>query len=323
MVLLGCVTLLSACGGHSNKARSNSTSVQQVTLTKPAFDMDTAFMYVAEQVRFGARIPASKAHQQCANYLEKILTNYADQVITQPFTSKLWDGSTARGVNVIGSFNPTAERRIVLAAHWDSRATADRDLNADNHRKPLLGANDGASGVGVLLEVARQLSLNKTDVGVDIILFDLEDQGTPEYVNQDNMNSWCLGAQYWAANLHRPGYKANYGILLDMVGCYNPCFTKEATSQRLAPDIQNNVWQRAQELGFSYCFKNTLTSGVLDDHYFVNTIAGIPMIDLIQYDPTTPSHFFPQWHTMEDDLQHVDKQTLQIVGQVLLSLIYS
>jgi hypothetical protein len=315
--------VLISCGSRS---RSNVTTISnEVQISLPDFDTDSAFYFVGKQMSFGPRVPGTKAHAECAKWLEQTISTFADQVIVQPFSARVWNGEMRHGKNIIASFYPEKQFRILLGAHWDSRPTADHDPNPENWNKPVPGANDGASGVGVLLEIARQLSVNRPNVGIDVIFFDLEDYGTPEFAEvsaRRDAEAWALGAQYWSQNPHRFGYRANYGILLDMVGAANPRFTREGVSAFFAPDILNKVWKTARTLGFGHVFVNEQTGDILDDHYFVNKLARIPMINIIHYDPRTPTRFFPQWHTINDDLHLIDKNTLRMVGQVVLAQIY-
>jgi len=224
--------------------------------------------------------------------------------------------------NIIGTYNPSAAKRILLFAHWDTRPFADHDDK--NKTKPILGANDGASGVGVLLEVARQINIKQPEIGIDIIFFDAEDYGQPSsLMSPSSAETWCLGSQYWARNPHIPGYRADFGILLDMVGNTNPQFTKESISMRYAPNIVRKVWDIAKRLGHQYVFvdKETFFVGT-DDHQFVNEIANIPSIDIIHYEETTGA-FHHSWHTHDDNMEIIDKQTLNIVGETVLAVIYN
>jgi Zn-dependent M28 family amino/carboxypeptidase len=300
-------------------------SAFEIKIVIPDFDADSAFNFVAKQVNFGARVPGTKAHEQCAKWLEQTISAFADEVIVQPFSARVWNGETRHGKNIIASFSPEKQSRILLAAHWDSRPTADYDPDPKNRNKPVPGANDGASGVGVLLEIARQLSINKPNIGIDIIFFDLEDHGTPDFADfslRQKPHTWALGAQHWSRNPHKFNYRANYGILLDMVGAKNPRFPREGYSMQFARSIVEKVWKTAQILGFGHAFVNDKSGEILDDHFYVNTLAHIPMINIIHLEPNTQHNFFPQWHTVSDDLSIIDKTTLSIVGQVVLAQIY-
>ncbi len=290
----------------------------------PVFNADSSFSFVAKQVSFGPRVPNTKAHAECANWMVEKLKSFGAEVFVQEFKARSFDGKILDGKNIIGSYNPQAQKRVLLAAHWDSRPFADHDPNPANHYKPIDGANDGASGVGVLLEIARLLKDNKINIGVDIILFDLEDYGQHQHSEAPQVeDSWALGSQYWSANPHKPGYKANFGILLDMVGNENPNFTKEYFSMNYAPGIVNKVWAAAKKIGYSNHFVEKQEGSVLDDHVYVNRNAKIPMIDIIHHDENSSSNFYPHWHTVEDKLDKIKPESLKITGQTVLQVIYS
>ena len=245
--------------------------MEQKNIISADFNVDSAYIYIAQQVALGPRVPNTPAHKACADYLIEKMHGFCDTLIVQDFTVKAYNGTLLNGKNIIGSFRPELTSRILLGAHWDSRPYADHDPNPANRRTPIDGANDGASGIGVLMEIARQLSLKNPEIGVDIIFFDVEDYGAP----QDDENSyqgefWCLGSQYWAKNQHIQNYKARYGILLDMVGGKNAVFTREGTSNYFAPDILNKVWNIAMKLGYTAYFKNIETPPITDDHLYIN-----------------------------------------------------
>jgi Zn-dependent M28 family amino/carboxypeptidase len=223
--------------------------------------------------------------------------------------------------NIIASFSPEKNNRVALFAHWDSRHIADHDT--ENQSSPILGANDGGSGVGVLIELARQFSKKNPKIGVDIILFDAEDYGQPENSNYPLMqDSWCLGSQYWSKNPHKANYFARYGILLDMVGAKDATFRHEQISFYYASSILQKVWRKANRLGFGKYFVFENAQQIVDDHLYVNQITGIPTIDIIEYDPATESNFNKHWHTHRDDMGNIDKETLNAVGQTVLDVIY-
>ncbi len=301
----------------------SSPKVNYAEISIPDFNADSAYHFVEKQVAFGSRVPGSKAHDQCAEYLIKKLHEYTDTVIVQNFHATRFDNTPQNGINIIGIINPQAETRIMLSSHWDSRPFADHDPVEDNHNKPILGANDGASGVGVLLEIARILQTQKPEIGIDIILFDLEDGGTPDFMESNNQHTWCLGSQYWAKNKHFVYYHAKYGILLDMVGAANATFYKEETSMYFAPALMDKVWEVARQKGYENYFINQPAGGITDDHLYVNEYASIPMIDIVHLEPRLQNRFFKHWHTIHDDMSNISKETLQVVGNVLLTLIFS
>lgn len=309
-------------GCKNNPKTDEPKSTQEATMESPAFDGDSAFAFVAAQTAFGPRVPGTKAHTECATWMVNKLKSYTQNVIEQDFKARLWDGKTANGKNIIAVFNPENKVRILLSAHWDSRPYADHDADAKNHKTPIDGANDGASGVGVLIEIARQLSIKNPGIGVDIVLFDLEDWGEPQDTQTEQEDNWCLGSQHWSRTPHVAGYKARFGILLDMVGAANAEFAKEGTSMYYASDFVAKVWGIANQLGFSNYFVDRKSNGITDDHLYINKIASIPTIDIIQHDPSTQSGFNQHWHTLNDNIGNINKETLSAVGKVCLAVIY-
>jgi hypothetical protein len=225
--------------------------------------------------------------------------------------------------NIIGSFDSEKKRRVLLFAHWDSRPYADRDADPANHRKPIDGADDGGSGVGVLLEIARQIGAKRPDIGVDIIFFDAEDYGTPKFVDDFKQDVWCLGSQFWAKNPHVPQYKAEYGILLDMVGAKDATFYKEFESVRYAGQYVEKVWMAARKLNYGKFFINAKGGGVLDDHIYVIKGRRIRCLDIINHSPDSNTGFGDYWHTLNDTMDNISKETLKAVGQTVLEVIYN
>ncbi|MDW8288698.1 MAG: M28 family peptidase, partial [Flammeovirgaceae bacterium] len=287
----------------------------------PDFNADSAFVFLEKQVKFGPRIPNSEAHSKCAEYLQKTLQRLGAKVEIQEFSATSFDKKTWKGKNIIGSINPEASRRILLAAHWDSRRFSDKEKDTSLHKIPIDGADDGASGVAVILEILRaiQTAPEKPQVGVDVIFFDLEDDGVPEnYPDEDPSNStWCLGSQYWSKNKHTPNYSAYFGILLDMVGAKGAKFYYEPFSVQYAENIVREVWHVARKLGYSNYFidrKIAMQGGIMDDHFYINRDAKIPMINIINYETSFPTHH----HTQADNLQVIDQNTLKAVGQTVL-----
>jgi hypothetical protein len=317
-----CTILLISCKQHDpvqKKKDTVSTAVEeQVAVT---FCADTAYRFVQEQTSFGARVPGSNAHVACADYLSAMMKKYGDTVIIQHFIATTYDKKQFPSRNIITSFSPRNTTRVLLAAHWDSRPIADHDPDESLRTQPIDGANDGASGVGVLMEIARQLQLKRPNIGVDIIFFDVEDYGTPRSENIPG-DWWCLGSQYWAKHLHVPNYRAKFGILLDMVGAPDATFYHEQYSQHFAPDYLSLIWGTGNRLGYGKYFKNTLYHPIIDDHYYVNTIAKIPMIDIIHQDMNSATGFFPHWHTSNDNINAIDKRTLEAVGETILHVLY-
>ena len=304
---------------QDTKHTSNATTDKPASVKVPKFQGDSAFAFVEKQVSFGPRVPNTPAHTACKNWLANQLRSYGAKLTEQSFTVDAYTGEKLHAVNIIGSFHPKKTKRIVLAAHWDSRHIADQDSDEQKKKEPILGADDGASGVAVLLEIARLLKDAPIDLGVDIVLFDVEDYGEN---GGNNSASWCLGSQYWSRQPHIVGYKAKYGILLDMVGAKNARFGLEAESMRYAPQLMQKIWKLAQDLGYGNYFVSINVPGITDDHVYVNRIAGIPMIDIINRPATSSSGFVSHWHTHKDNMDIIDKRTLRAVGQVLLNVIY-
>lgn len=317
------IILLSLCffiACNSDKKESKSSTIK-AELIFPSFDKDSAYAFVKKQVQFGPRIPNTESHSKCAAWFVEKFKSYGAEVIEQKFQAKAFDGKLLNGNNIIAQINPAAKRRIVLASHWDTRPWSDSDPEESMKKKPFDSADDGPSGVGVLIELARILQKqNLKNIGVDIVLFDLEDYGIESKTNEDNTNTWALGSQYWSRNLHRPGYRAMYGILLDMVGGAYPGFYTEDYSVNFAKDLVEKVWNLAESEGYSAAFPKKSGGAVTDDHYYVNTIAKIPMIDIINR-PT--GNAFPHWHhTQKDNMNVIDPFTLQMIGKLLVKLIY-
>ena len=331
---LACLLATGSCRTKQNQSDATQTTDQPVqTVSAPAFNADSAYNYIDRQVKFGPRVPNTPAHVQTGNYLASKLKQFGCEVTEQSFIATTWDGKKLNARNIIGSINPKAAKRIVLASHWDSRPHADQDPDKADQNKPVLAANDGASGVGILLELARtiQQSGQKPNVGIDIVFFDAEDWGNGEKAvndfekesgNQYDYIGFCLGSRYWAKNLPKPGYSAYYGILLDMVGAKGATFAKEGFSMQFAPSVVNNVWQTASRAGYSQYFVDTPGGQITDDHIAPNTIAKIPMIDIIHTN-IAAGGFFPAWHTAEDNMSNIDRSTLKAVGQTLLQVLYN
>ena len=289
----------------------------------PAFCEDSAYAYVAEQCAFGPRVMNSAAHDSCGEYIAQTFKRFGAVVYDQYADSKLYDGTPIKMRNIIASYNPDAPARILIAGHWDSRQWADNDPDKANHNTPIDGANDGGSSIGVMLELARQLQLandsNQVKIGVDFICWDAEDSG--ESAN-NNPNSWCLGSQYWSGIRHIQGYTARYGINLDMVGGNNTVFYREQYSMKYAPTVVDKVWGAAQRIGYGKFFSYDDEGGyITDDHLQVNQ-GGIPCIDIIGSD-TEDDGFPSTWHTLDDNIKHINKETLKAVGQTMLEVIWT
>ena len=330
-LILGAI-FLSCCGqrnatapNQGNEILGGSNAVGNEKVAKvPEFNADSAYSYVAAQVAFGPRVPNTEAHKACATYLASELERHGAKMYVQEAVVTAYNGDRLNVKNIIGAFDPDKSRRVMLFAHWDSRPYADHDADVANHRKPIDGADDGGSGVGVLLEIARHIGENAPEIGVDIIFFDAEDYGTPEFETKYSPDSWCLGTQFWVKNPHVPNYKAAYGILLDMVGSKGATFYKEGYSVKYANMYVEKVWSTARNLGYGKFFINAEGITVTDDHEYVIKGLNIPCIDIINLDPKSNNNGFGvHWHTINDNMSIIDRETLKAVGQTVLHVVYN
>ena len=312
-IIFGLLTFIYACKSSDKVNDENKTPARVVNV--PDFNADSAYAFVQEQVDFGPRIPNTSAHVAAGDKIINRLEGYGAKVKVQSFEATTYDGVTLALRNIMGSFNPTAKKRILLAAHWDTRPWASKEK--EDPTSTFDGANDGASGVGVLLEIARKIQASGSpDVGVDLLFFDGEDWGQE---GNGRPETWCLGSQYWAKN--KQGYVAYYGILLDMVGGKNARFPYEGISRKMAKKVLTNVWTQASEIGYGKYFIPRKEGEITDDHYYVNTIAKIPMIDILHWEPEFG--YFGDWHhTRKDDMSIIDKNTLKAVGQTVMHVVY-
>lgn len=322
--LLFCCFFLLIISCEENKTTSNTQTTTSTSLVKvPPFNADSSYHYIEKQISFGPRVPNSDAHAKCAEWLIENLKNNADTVYVQAAQAKAYDGTALNFKNIIASFNPQNKNRIILAAHWDTRPYSDQDKDQAQWRNPIDGANDGASGVAVLLEIARQLKLQKIEIGIDIILFDAEDYGQPSFSKSpQSSDSYCLGSQYWSKNKHIPNYSAQYGILLDMVGAKGSTFLLEDFSMQVYPGLMRKVWNKAHQLGHTQYFLFQKTDAITDDHFYVSTIGKIPMIDIISLHPQNVYSFHESWHTQNDNISIIDKNVLLAVGETVLHTVY-
>ena len=293
---------------------------------------DSSYQYVQMQVDFGPRIPETEPHRLCGDQLIEWLSTYCDTVMVQQVQDtlkafpELQTDSLVKGRNIWAQFNPDITKdRILLAAHWDTRPHADQDSTNTNNPNilPFDGADDGASGVGVLLEIARVLHHLGTDQGIDILFFDLEDYGANDPFTREEINPYCVGSRIWSQRIAENGLSSQYsaGILLDMVGAGDAYFSKERHSTQYASHVLKEVWCLAKNLGYGKLFVDVSNYAVEDDHLYVNTIADIPMIDIINY--RASATFADHWHTEKDNMEIIDAKTLHAVRQVVLSYLFS
>ncbi|MCI5581725.1 MAG: M28 family peptidase [Phocaeicola plebeius] len=317
-------TALFSCGNSNGKGQATEEAEEKIQVNVPAFCADSAYAYIERQVAFGPRVPNAAAHRQCGDYLKNQLEAFGAKVYVQEADLMAYDGTLLRSRNIIGAYRPEAPKRILLCSHWDSRPYADQEKESRHHHTAIDGANDGASGVGVLLEIARQLQQQPATLGIDIVFFDAEDYGAPDfYTGQHKSDYWCLGSQYWGRIPHTPDYKARFGILLDMVGGRDATFYYEGYSQRTAGKAMKKIWRAAQALGYGRYFLQQDGGEVTDDHVYVNQYRQIPCVDIIDYNPNTDTGFNPTWHTLNDHIGNIDKGTLQAVGQTVMQVIYN
>ncbi len=317
LIFIGTALSPLVCG--SDTPSSNTVTEKPLPdITIPKFNPDSAYVYTEKIVSFGTRVTGSTNAVKVRAWIVDQFKKYGADIIEQPFKAKTYDGKTFDAVNIIARTNLNATSRILLSAHWDTRPFADQD--SIKKKEPILGADDSGSAIGMLLEMARQLQKTPlSKIGVDFILFDAEDYGEADKENKEG--TWCLGSQYWAKNLHVAGYTAKYGINLDMAGAKNARFTKEAFSMKFASQTVEKVWRVGRSLGYTQLFVDEASRGpILDDHYFVNTLAKIPTIDIINH--PSDSYFGKYWHTHNDNMSVIDKETLRGTGQTLLSVLH-
>ena len=295
---------------------------EKIKVKVPLFDANAAYQFIEKQVAFGPRVPNSEGHKKCKTWLVSTLKDFGAEVQEQNFTTTAFTGTQLYGTNIIARFNPNVQERVLLAAHWDTRPFADKDPDTTKYHVPILGADDGGSGVGVLLSIAKNLKANPIPMGVDIVLFDAEDHGDDDSENIASGDTWCLGAQHWSKNLHLKKTDVKYGILLDMVGAKNALFPKEGVSLHFAKGLTDKVWKLAGQMGKGNLFieHEGEPTFLTDDHLFVNKFAGIPMIDIINR--KNKNEFGDHWHTHDDNMEVIDKKILAAVGQVVTAVVY-
>ena len=323
LLIAAILAMLSIAGCSSAKGGKADTNAAEAAADSTAatvaiqFSADSALGFVKAQCDFGPRVPGTDAHRRCGDYLAAYMAACGANVINQHATLTAFDGTRLPARNIIAEFAPDSSRRILLLAHWDCRPWADHDPDPARRKEPVMGANDAASGVAVLMELARVFATQAPPVGIDLLLVDAEDWGNPG----GDDDSWALGTQFWTASPHRSVSEYQYAILLDMVGTHNARFKKDYYSMAYAPDVMNFVWQTARENGLGDFFVNEDGFGITDDHLYINR-AGIKCIDIIdQNNSGTGTGFFPQWHTTADDMGVISAATLRAVGTCLKALI--
>lgn len=325
LLFLLLIVAIVACSNNNRKSVANTEeTTTKSNVNVPQFNADSAYQYIQTQADFGPRVPNTTAHKACGEYLSEKLEQLGAKVYNQEAELVAYDNTILKARNIIGAYNPESKKRVLLCAHWDSRPYADQDPDKKNHHTPILGINDGASGVGILLEIARQLQQQAPAIGIDIIFFDAEDYGAPYfYEGAYKQDTWCLGSQYWGRVPHVEGYNARFGILLDMVGGKGATFYQELFSKKTANKYVKKIWNTAHRLGFGNFFPKEQGTEVTDDHVYVYNLRQIPCVDIINYSPHSDSGFGDFWHTLDDNMKIIDTTTLNAVGQTVLDVIYN
>lgn len=315
--------LMSGCKNPAAKQETVDGEITQTIKPVAIFNADSAFSYIKRQVDFGPRVPGTTSHDNCAAYIVNELKRHKVDDIVQQFTdTKVFTGETLPVHNILGRINPDSSKRILFVAHYDTRPWADSEDDTELHNIPILGANDGGSGVAVMLEMVRQLAQKKPQVGVDFLFVDVEDYGQSSgFGNHDD--TWCLGSQKWVKEMpYSAENRPRYGIVLDMVGGLNARFNKEYFSNKYAPDVVTKVWDVARRSGYGEIFPTENGGVIIDDHVVLNQ-AGIPTIDVIESKNIETRSFPPTWHRLDDNLQNIDPASLKAVGQTMLNLIFT
>lgn len=312
--------ILGGCANRGGARSDAAEQAQETTLKEVAVNPDSLYHFVEAQVALGPRTPGSKAHAQCVELIQSQLRRMGvDTVELQRAPVTTFKGERFTAQNILGRINPSATDRVLFLAHYDTRPWADNDPDAANHSTPVMGANDGGSGVACLLEAARVLAPTLPDsLGLDLLFVDMEDSGESNSADEDEL-SWCLGSQEWIKALPYTGAnRPRFGILFDMVGGQNARFHREYFSQRHAAPILNKVWDIARRSGFSDRFINETGGGIVDDHLWMNR-AGIPCINIIESRNPDTGAFNPTWHTVNDDLLHIDRASLKAAAQTAVN----
>lgn len=316
MLLLFCTALITL------------TSCDRFSGAKTAFDGHAALGYVHEHLEFGPRTPGTPAHEKAGDWIIAEMKKRTDSVTVQS-----WIQTTAKGDklplrNILARFNPTATQRVLYLTHWDTRPTADQDPNFGNRARPILGANDGAAGVGLFIALADVFKKNPPSVGVDLLFVDGEDWGSFDPDSGGHYPDALFGSQYFANHLPSPTYKPLFGVLFDMIGDADLNIYEEANSVQNAPEVVSRVWQTAADLGYAKYFIAQVGQQIIDDHVPLEQ-KGLRVIDVIdlQYGPLPKLHDAftepnPNYHhTMQDTFDKLSAHSLQVVGDVAVTLV--
>lgn len=329
ILAIAALAVLASCKSNTQQKQNAGNEQEQVDHGMPAcpeFVADSAMSFINAQCSFGPRVTGTEAHRLCGDYIVSKFKEFGTEVTEQTMELTAYDGTKLPGRNIIASINPDAKQRLMFCAHWDCRPWADNDRDEANHHTPILAANDAASGVAVMLEMARMIQQNEMEMGVDFICFDAEDWGMPQWEDREESGDggWCLGSKYWAQHPHISGYWAQFGVLLDMVGGRGATFARESYSDYYAQPVVDMTWDVASRLGYGNIFQNREGGAVTDDHVQVNQFSGIPCIDIIpNCQGAVGSSFGPTWHTVNDTPENIDPAVLKAVGQTLLQLIFN
>lgn len=318
--------LMPACGGRSTGSSTSDTIPMQPA---PEFCADSAMAFVQTQCDFGPRTPMTDAHEQCAAWIMQQFQRYGAAVATQHIEVVGYDSTAYTGTNIMASLNPESTDRILLSAHYDSRFWADNDADAAHHHTPVMAANDGASGIAVMLEMARVMQQMPLSFGVDFGCFDLEDQGTPQWAERDDDEQpadpygyWCMGSRKWAEQAYGH-YHARYAVNLDMVGGQGARFAMESYSVQIARPVVDMIWHVAAQIGYGEYFPLVEGGAVMDDHVPLYQYAHIAALDIVPHVEGQRSSFGSTWHTVNDTPANIDPAVMKAVGQVLLQVIYN
>ena len=324
VICIASALLFCACGGKSTAASASADpkATKADSVTACIFDADSAYSFIEKQLAFGPRIPGTAGHKACQQWIFSSLKQFgADTVIVQ--TAPIIDthGRRLTISNILARFNgkASATDRILLAAHYDTRSHATSETDPERAAQPVPGANDGGSGVAVMLELARQMGLSRPERAVDLLFVDAEDDG-----DDSDPRSWCLGSQHWSQNMPYTSTAADprprFGIVLDMVGGTGAQFHREYYSDAQAPEIVDLVWRAARVAGHGSRFIDKVGGGIIDDHLFINE-GGIPCIDIIENNNPATEGFPPGWHTLDDNMSGIDRATLRAVGETISTVI--
>lgn len=295
---------------------------------KTAFDAQAALAYAKAQVDFGPRAPGTPAHDKAGDWITAEMKKRTDSVTDQRWTQTTAGGAHLAMHNILARFNPTATQRVLYVTHWDTRPTADDDSNFGNKALPILGANDGASGVGLFVALGDFFKKTPPSVGVDLLFVDGEDWGSFTPDSNGVYPDALFGSQYFANHLPSPDYKPLFGVLWDMIGDADLQIYQEANSVQNAPEVVNRVWQAAMDLGYGNYFIRQVGQQITDDQVPLQS-KGLRVIDVldIQYGPL-PSNYGPltpsspnYHHTMQDTFDKISAKSLQVIGDVAVTLV--